>query len=199
MASYYRIGAAGLNWNNVGSWSATSGGASNGSGQPTGSDDVIFDANSPVSVTVTTPAVCASISLGKTSLILTLNDTLTVSGTMTLSVTMSFAGTSGWTCAMLTVAAITATTLTLKNSVTYTITGTLNCYSAPISTILFTSDDAVLKANLTLVQGVTCRCIANFTRINSSGGRPIRSFNGVITSCLNISAFNDLITIGIAK
>jgi hypothetical protein len=83
-ANYFRIGSAGLNWSNVGSWSSTSGGASNGSAQPTSSDNVTFDSNSPASVTVTGAANTNNLTLNKASLVITLNGgSITVAGLLT--------------------------------------------------------------------------------------------------------------------
>jgi hypothetical protein len=39
--------------------------------------------------------------------------------------------------------------------------------------------------------------LSNFTRIDASNGRTIRSFNGTITDCLNIVGFTDIATTGI--
>lgn len=86
MANFYRIGAGGLNWSNVGSWSSTSGGASNGSAEPTSSDAVFFDTNSPATVTVTSAASGLSCSLTKSGLTITLNGgSVTISGTTTIA------------------------------------------------------------------------------------------------------------------
>ena len=72
------------------------------------------------------------------------------------------------------------------------------CYKSLYQSILtFTSDDGTIKAKLKLNQGATCNVLANFTRIDASGGRSINSFNGIITNCININSFNDLKTIGI--
>lgn len=85
MANFYRIGAGGLNWKNTGSWSGTSGGASNGVNEPSSSDAVIFDGNSPSTVTVAAAASGASLSLNKASLVITLNGgSITISGSTTL-------------------------------------------------------------------------------------------------------------------
>lgn len=86
MANFYRIGAAGLNWSNVGSWSSTSGGPSNGIAQPTSSDDVIFNASSPTTVTVAGAAAALTLTLNRTSLVITLNGgSLVVSGNTTVT------------------------------------------------------------------------------------------------------------------
>jgi hypothetical protein len=86
LSNFFRIGSAGLNWSNVGSWSATSGGSSNGSAQPTSTDNVTFDSNSPASVTVTTAANTNTLTLNKLSLVITLNGAgITCAGLLTSS------------------------------------------------------------------------------------------------------------------
>lgn len=126
----------------------------------------------------------------------TINSLLTVSGTITLSggVNQTFAGTSGFTTATLTCSHTGASTITLKNSVTYTISGAFNAFvSRPTGpALIITSDDATLKATLTLNQGATCNVLANFTRIDASAGRTIFTFNGTLTSTINITAITDL-------
>lgn len=113
MANFYRIGAAGLDWNNVGSWSASSGGASNGSGQPTSSDAVIFDASSPATVTITATANCSTFTANKASLVITLNGgNLTCAGTLTATLAVNFTKTASET--------VTTRGLSLPQSITGT-------------------------------------------------------------------------------
>ncbi len=57
---------------------------------------------------------------------------------------------------------------------------------------LFTSDHATNKANITLNNGALCNVLASFTRIDASGGRTIFTFNGVLTTTVNITAITDL-------
>jgi len=110
---------------------------------------------------------------------------------------MTFAGSFGWEFGSFTHGGTSASTVSLKESITYTITTLLSAYlSRTGSVVLFTSSHASTKANLVLVNGATCRCLCNFTRIDASGGRPIRSFNGVLTSTENIVSINDLATVG---
>jgi len=321
MANYYRIGSAGLNWSNIGSWSSTSGGASNGSAEPSSSDATIFDSNSPATVTVSAAAVCATLNLNKASLVITLNggsisisgelrstanlatinktasETVTVtsdlvanggfagtakiimtggtwsgsnangiandldlngnitfasvnppkynsgtlkyvSGTITqtssqlvirgnctldldgmtineLSVTAAstitltsdllattlnilvntvFTGSFGFNCTDLytTTAAIT---ITLQDSITYTVTGKFYSYTSRVgSNVLITSSHASNKAILTVSYGAEIRLNCSFTRIDASGGRPLRTFNGTVTDCEYINSFYDLKT-----
>ena len=130
-----------------------------------------------------------------TSGIFTLNSLLTVTGTLSTNAGSTFTGTAGFTCATLTGGAsgITAATTTLAAGITYTVTSALTTNSSRVGAInLFISSSATIKAILTLNQGATCNVLSNFTRIDSSAGRTIRSFNGTITDCLNIVAFNDL-------
>ena len=133
------------------------------------------------------------------TLTFTINSLLTVTGTFTQSGTSTstiFAGTAGFTVATFSIIAIQAVTITLKNSVTYTVTTALTCFTSRNgATLLFTSDDGTLRATLVLTNGATCNCLADFTRIDATGGRTINTFNGTLTSCTNIRSFNDLQTV----
>ncbi len=106
-----------------------------------------------------------------------------------------FAG-LGFTCSTFSALQVTATTVTLKEAITYTITTLLSCFTTSTgSSLLFTSAHGTTKAIMTLSWGATCRCKANFTRIDASGGRPIRSFNSTITDCSYIQNITDLKTV----
>jgi hypothetical protein len=125
----------------------------------------------------------------------TLNSLLTMTGTLSIFAGSSFTGTAGFTCGTLTGGAggVTAATTTLQAGITYTVTSALTINSSRVGAInTFTSSSPTVKAILTLSPGATCNVLSNFTRIDSSAGRTIRSFNGTITDCLNIVAFNDL-------
>lgn len=129
--------------------------------------------------------------------VMTLNSQLSASGTFTigLGLNISFAGSFGFSLSTLTISTINAKTITFNDGITYIITTALNAFTSQTGAVLlFTSDDATNKAILTLSPGATCNVLANFTRIDASGGRPIRTFNGTITSCTNVYAFNDLTT-----
>jgi len=127
---------------------------------------------------------------------ITINSLLTAA-TITSAVTYNFAGTAGFTCATFSHTGVSVFTVTFKESVTYTITTLLSCYLSRVgSIILFTSAHASTKANLTLVNGADCKLLANMTRIDASGGRVIRSFNGTITDCTNVVSITDLQTVG---
>ncbi len=107
----------------------------------------------------------------------------------------TFAGTAGFTVGTWQSSA-SGFTYTLKNGITYTVTSSLSWFQpANNATALITSDDPTIKAILTLVNGATCNTCVDFTRIDASAGRTIRSFNGTITTCLNIQSFNDLLTV----
>lgn len=121
---------------------------------------------------------------------LTVNSLFSVAGTMTIGagVTLTFAGTSGITVNTLTCSHTGAATITLVNTVTYTIITAFNAFNSRTGSILlFTSDHASNKAILILAYAsTTCNVLASFTRIDASGGRPIITFNGTITTCINI-------------
>lgn len=140
-----------------------------------------------------------NVTFSTVNLTYTINSLLTVTGTLTISPsngTYTIAGTAGFTAGTFSCAFTGATTVTLQNSITYTITTAFNCFSSRIGTIpVFASNDGTLKAILTLQQGATCNVLANFTRIDAGAGRSINTFNGTVTSCTNVNAFNDLKTV----
>lgn len=125
----------------------------------------------------------------------TINSTLSANtANLSNGVGVTFNGTAGFIIGTFNCNHTTANaTQTLKNGITYTITTAFNCFQTRIgSTVSFTSDDGTLKANLTLNNGASCNVLANFTRIDASGGRAIWTFNGTVTSCINIISLTDL-------
>jgi hypothetical protein len=129
---------------------------------------------------------------------LTINSLLTILGTFRYR-GGQLLGTHGFICHTFLNQEIVASTITLKESITYTITNLLSAFSSRTgSVILFTSSSGTNRAFLTLQNGAECRCLANFTRIDASGGRPIRSFNGVITDSPNVVSITDLRTVASA-
>jgi hypothetical protein len=117
--------------------------------------------------------------------------------TILTAVSPTFAGTHGWTCGTFSHTGVSAFTITLKEFITYTITNLFSCFSSRVgSIVLFTSSHGTNRANLILNNPSTCNVLANFTRIDASGGRTINTFNGTVTGCVNIRAFNDLATVG---
>jgi hypothetical protein len=126
----------------------------------------------------------------------TINSLLSIGGTLTIASNPNvvFAGSSGFTTATLLIQSISNIPTTLKNGVTYTVTSALTFITSnPAGHSSIISDDASLKAILTLSNGATCNVgYVNFTRIDASGGRPILSFNGTITSCTNVFGFTNV-------
>lgn len=129
---------------------------------------------------------------------ITLNSLLTATGTLTLSATtINMSGSYGFTIGTLTSTATAIAAFNLVNTVTYTITTSLNAYkSRNGSSFVISSNHATNKAILTLNEGASCNLLANLTRIDASGGRTIRTFNGTVTDCINVQEFHDLQTIG---
>jgi hypothetical protein len=139
-----------------------------------------------------------NVSANSSVITVTLNSLLTASGTLTLQNT-TFTGTTGFTVGTLTTLNFTNFTVTLKESITYTVTSSLSAFASRVGSILlFTSSHASNKAILTLQNGANCNCLASFTRIDASGGRPIRTFMGTITDCNNIERCDDLFTVASA-
>lgn len=130
---------------------------------------------------------------------ITINSLLTATS-LSIAFT-SFLGTHGFiiTNFIRTQAASSAHTVTFVNSLTYTITGSLTIFNtANLLSVTFTSNSPTLRANLILRNGATCNVCAAFTRINSSGGRPINTWNRPVTDCINVRSFTDLRTVATA-
>lgn len=127
----------------------------------------------------------------------TLNSNLSISNTLELLTNnYTFAGSYGLSCGVFSCTSTSAVTLTLKEAITYTVTSALTANTTRNgSSLLFTSSHASTKAILTLQNGATCNCLADFGRIDASNGRPIRTFNGTVTDCINVQEFHDLKTI----
>ena len=140
----------------------------------------------------------AALSLQSSSITCTISSALYVTGTLTASNTpTTFAGAAGFSCGTLTSIATGASTINLADGVTYTVRSALTCNTTRIGAIqTIASSSATVKAILTLNPGATCNVLSNFTRIDASAGRIIRSFNGTITDCLNIVQFNEIPTSG---
>lgn len=125
----------------------------------------------------------------------TINSLLSVSGTLSIAsgiATYTFAGTSGFNVNTFSLLQIAATTVTLQHGNTYTITSSFSASQSRRGNILaFTSDDGVNNAIVTLNNGASCNVLANFSFVDASNGRAIWTFNGTVTSCINIYSFND--------
>ena len=84
-------------------------------------------------------------------------------------------------------------TRTLVAGVTYIINSSLT--GIVLSIPNFTSSSTTLKAKLVLGYNAVCSVMANFTRIDASGGRTINAWNGTITDCINVNRYTDLQTV----
>jgi hypothetical protein len=132
----------------------------------------------------------------------TLADTFNITGTLTIGTgaVTTFAGSAGFTCGTLLNQSTSSTTVNLKDGVIYTITTLLNCFTTRVGSPLeFISSDLSSKAFIILNSGATCQCLANFTRINATGGRLIRTFNGIATDSPGVISFYDLRTATLSK
>lgn len=161
-----------------------------------GSSTLLFISNT--TTTFDTDGITWNIIESGNTNIFSLSSQLTAN-TILSSTSLTFTGVAGFTVGTFSETNISAATVTLKESINYTITSSLSAFSSRNgSSLIFVSSHASTKANLILQNGASCACLANFTRIDSSGGRPIRSFNGTITDCINIQSFNDLATVASA-
>lgn len=121
---------------------------------------------------------------------ITINSPLRFSGNILIGQSNKiFSGTSGFECASITNFG-NAETRTFQNGVTYTINNSFDYRGGT-----FISNHPTLRANIVLKNGALCITNSNFTRIDASGGRPINTFNGTITDCVNVRSFTDLQTV----
>ena len=113
MATYYYRNVA-TGWNVTTSWSTTSSSGSSAGATPTNLDDVIIDAGSNASCTVTSAGTCKSITLTNYTGTVTINTgiTLTISGNVTLGTGMTLAGAGTWI--------VNATSSLTSNGLTFT-------------------------------------------------------------------------------
>lgn len=87
-------------------------------------------------------------------------------------------------------------TCTLQANTTYIIRNAFSLITQPISSnFTFTSNSGTDRAILILLPGASCNLNSSFTRIDASRGRPINTFNGTVTNCVNVNRFNDKATI----
>lgn len=103
-------------------------------------------------------------------------------------------GTNAWSCETLTSTVASGTT-TLQSGSEYFVRRHMFCSSSRAgSKITLASNSATERAFLTVSNTGSMVTIADFTRIDASNGRTIRSFNGTITDCRNIESITDLQT-----
>jgi len=133
-------------------------------------------------------------------------DNVNVTGTMTLYSTLSayemtlmgnvtFAGTHAISVSFLyNNQAGTAATITFQEGLYYYIEQGFFGYQTRIGAILhFTSSSATNRAFFTLLSDTEINLLASFTRMEAIG-RPVRTFNGTVTDCINIFEFHDIPT-----
>lgn len=116
----------------------------------------------------------------------TLNSLLTCTGTLTCTQTQTFSGISGFTCTNFTTTGAGGT-ITLKEGLLYTITGAITSTNGTsASKITFTSSHASNMTYLILKNGATQdNGFLNGTRIDSSGGKQICTYKGILTTTTN--------------
>lgn len=180
MAAFFFIGGGvDGNWNTVGNWSATSGGASNGA-TPSSTSDVTFDGlgvngNKASSVSATQTVLSLTFTAGYTNSV-TLGSQLTVAGNFTDNTAHSWAGAAAMVISA--TSTITSGGKTFPNNVSFTggsttktlvgnwvIGGTLTLGSASI-TINFTTAETLSCAGLTM----TTAPLAGTAKIILTGG-----------------------------
>jgi hypothetical protein len=182
MAARFRVGSSTL-WSDTAGWSTTSGGAG-GSAVPAAVDDVTFDSNSTVSVTLDTPTAKLAKTLTCTGYTqtLTFNTTLTVAGNVTLGAGMTLAGSS---------ALIVSTTATITTAgVTVAVPLTLN--GASITYTL--GDNLAISALLTLGPAGGSSNTINANAITASGGLTIGPSSGTVSGTTTITLTGGTLT-----
>lgn len=119
--------------------------------------------------------------------VVTLNSILNIAGAITWGAAgnLTFAGNFGWICGSLLSAGVNRT-LTLKNGVTYLTTSSVNMQATAASKSTMTSDSATIRAVWTLLQGASqTLAFINGTRIDSSLGQTIWTYQGITNSTIN--------------
>lgn len=132
----------------------------------------------------------------------TINGLLEVSDTLTFSgsgATLTLSGTHGYIAAnvVFTQATPVTRTITLTQGNTYTATDSLTMTSSTeVARTTLTSSHGSDRVDFVLNEGATCKvAYVDPIRIDSSDGRKIRSFDGVLTDTINWGTFTDLPTI----
>jgi len=103
----------------------------------------------------------------------------------------TFAGAYGWECNLLNWTFTTGSTTIFQEGIEYKINTQFTCNQTRIgATVTFRSSSGTNKAIITLKNGAICSVLANFTRIDASGGRTITTFIGTVTDCINIIRYD---------
>jgi len=126
---------------------------------------------------------------------ITLNAKLLIDNVLSTAATQNvvFAGTYGWSCDTLLHNAVGACTLTLQEDEIYEIWGAISIAQCRVAaTVHVLSSSATVKAMIYLDNDARCEVMARFTDIDAAAGRPINTFNGLVTDCINIFSYTDL-------
>ena len=112
--------------------------------------------------------------------------------------TSTFSGSFGFECDNFTTTVVNASNCTLTAGNTYLVNNSFSCFAygnfVP-GNLGIRSSSATVKAILTIKNGSTCNTNAWYTRIDSSGGRTINTWNATVTDCVNVRRFTDLQTV----
>lgn len=126
-----------------------------------------------------------------------LDSNMTITGATTLEGNATFTGSFGFTTPRLSATTVSSANVVLNTGTTYNVTQALFANTSRVGSILtFSSSSASDRAKLVLSQGATCNVLANFTRIDATGGRTINTFNGTVTDSINVRSFTDIPTYG---
>jgi hypothetical protein len=192
MADYYFRNTGNGAWEVTTNWSASDGGPSINAVPLTG-DNAFLTANSGFCI-INSAITIANIIFSGYVFNFNINisgGSLNVTDTMHISAGgVSFTGT-GWTTRNYINLSTTGNTTVLTSGYTYTVNGKYvrssergSAHGKVVSSIGGT------KAILT-VKGEINLGYVDFTDIDASAGRPLYTFNGVVTNCINISTMSD--------
>jgi hypothetical protein len=165
-------------WGNITLFSATT---------ISGAGGLTINANSTISPNSKTWPNSVTVS-GTTSTITINTSQLVISGTLTLTVSTSFTGAFGFTATNFTCNTVGLTHI-LLTGLTYNITGVMTTSGTAASHIIIRSSSVSSSATLTLT-GTQDNAFLDGTWINSSGGRTIWTYGGILSNTTNWKDFS---------
>jgi hypothetical protein len=128
---------------------------------------------------------------------LTNNSLCTINGLLQYNATfaITWAGTSAFNINNWTILTTDARTHSFVDSIQYTINGDFQCsLSRTAASVLLTSSHGTNKANIGFTNSRSiCNLLADLTRIDATGARPMVTYNGAVTSCVNVFRQTDVL------
>jgi hypothetical protein len=116
---------------------------------------------------------------------ITINQQMTIVNNLTLNGTTTFTGSAGWNCNNL-LCSTNSSVITLQEGITYNTSNSVNMLATNSNRITMQSSSLTNRAIWTLLQGASQSMVyVNGTRIDSSLGQTIWSFDGVLNNTIN--------------